>query len=230
MIVHKKKIYVKIKRTKWKVITTRQSEQNLYWCRIPDHSWSRTVFHDERHWRILTMHRFSGLSWVHSAKRRKFIWTKRLDSREHQDWTRIGSYNLLQGKYGVEIRIESMNKDHSHSWVRISHGLNKLVTDSSNNKEDDDNEQETSETQFEDYALKLNAGDFVSRSKDKANNKEVLLPAHPQKLCLLGKELGLILNHKNIRSPTIQCQRNWSIFFVMVVYHEKMMERLNSGE
>ena len=35
----------------------------------------------------------------------------------------------LQSKYGVEIRIESENKDNSHSWVRISHGLNKLVTD-----------------------------------------------------------------------------------------------------
>ena len=33
-----------------------------------------------------------------------------------------------QCKYGVEIRIESVNKDHSHSWVRISHGLNKLAT------------------------------------------------------------------------------------------------------
>ena len=40
----------------------------------------------------------------------------------------------LQGKYGVEIRIESVNEDNSHSWVRISHGLNKLVTDLSNNK------------------------------------------------------------------------------------------------
>ena len=50
-----------------------------------------------------------------------------------------------QGKYGEEIRIESVNKDNSHSSVRISHGLNKLVTDVSNNKEDDDNEQETSE-------------------------------------------------------------------------------------
>ena len=47
----------------------------------------------------------------------------------------------LQGKYGVEIRIESMNKDISHSWVRISHGLNKLVTNL-NNKDRDDNEQE----------------------------------------------------------------------------------------
>ena len=48
----------------------------------------------------------------------------------------------LQGKYGVEIRIESMNKDPSHSWVRISHGLNKLVTNLNNN------EQETSEMQL----------------------------------------------------------------------------------
>ena len=45
----------------------------------------------------------------------------------------------LQGKYGVEIRIESVNKDNSHSRVRISHGLNKLVTDLSN-KEDADND------------------------------------------------------------------------------------------
>ena len=37
--------------------------------------------------------------------------------------------SCLQGKYGVEIKIKSVNKDNSHSWVRISHGLNKLVTD-----------------------------------------------------------------------------------------------------
>ena len=39
-----------------------------------------------------------------------------------------------QDKFGVEIRIMSVNKDNFHSWVRISHGLNKLVTDL-NNKE-----------------------------------------------------------------------------------------------
>ena len=60
-----------------------------------------------------------------------------------------------------------MNKDHSHSWVRISHGLNKLVTNLNNN-EQDDNEQETSEMQFKDYALKSNARAFASRSKAKA--------------------------------------------------------------
>ena len=68
----------------------------------------------------------------------------------------------------MEIRIESLSKDNSHSWVRISHGLNKLVTDLSNNKENDNTEQETSEMQFEEYALRLNASDFASRSKAKA--------------------------------------------------------------
>ena len=46
-----------------------------------------------------------------------------------------------QSKYGVEFRIESVNKDCSHSWVRISHGLNKLVTELSNDKENDNDEQ-----------------------------------------------------------------------------------------
>ena len=75
--------------------------------------------------------------------------------------------SYLQGKYGVEIRIESLNKDNSHSWVRISHGLNKLVTDLSD-KEYDDNEQETSETKSEEFALKTNVLSFASRPKAKA--------------------------------------------------------------
>ena len=37
--------------------------------------------------------------------------------------------SYLQGKNEVEIRVALVNKDNSHSWVRISHGLNKLVTD-----------------------------------------------------------------------------------------------------
>ena len=75
--------------------------------------------------------------------------------------------SYLQGKYGVEIRIESVNRDNSHSWAIISHGLHELVTDSSN-KEDDDNEQETSEMQFEEFAFKTNVLAFASRSKANA--------------------------------------------------------------
>ena len=57
----------------------------------------------------------------------------------------------------MEIGIELVNNDNSHSCVRISHGLNKLVTDLIE-KDYDDNEQETSETKTEVFA-------FASRSK-----------------------------------------------------------------
>ena len=68
----------------------------------------------------------------------------------------------LHDKYGVEIRISSMNRNNSHSCVRISHGSNKFVTNLNNN------EQEISEVQLEEYALKLDAKDFACRSQAKA--------------------------------------------------------------
>ena len=73
----------------------------------------------------------------------------------------------LQGKCGVEIRIESVKKDHSsHSQVRISHDLKKFVTEfGNNNKENDNNEQETSEMQFEKFSLETYVFAFVSGSK-----------------------------------------------------------------
>ena len=102
---------------------------------------------------------------------REYILPRNEDSSEPKGWirghTKIGpalevTTCCLQGKYGVEIRIMSMNKDNSHSWVRISHGVKKLVTNLNN-------EQETSEVQFEEiYASRLNAGDFASRTKAKA--------------------------------------------------------------
>ena len=63
---------------------------------------------------------------------REYTFPRDEDSSEPKGWirgnTKIGpvlevTICCLQGKYGVEIRIESVNKDNSHSWVRISHGL-----------------------------------------------------------------------------------------------------------
>ena len=99
-----------------------------------------------------------------------------------------------------------MNKDNSHSWVRISHGLNKLVKNL-NSKDQDDNEQETSEMEFEDYALKLNASDFASRSKAKAKPQGRDSANSSTRTFLVWERLWTdILNHENIRSPIIQCQ------------------------
>ena len=110
--------------------------------------------------------------------------------------------SYLHGKYGVEIRIESVNKDDSHSWVRISHGLNKLVTDLSN-KEDDDNDEETSEMQFEEFALKTNVLAFANRSKAEANHEHVPLLHHPQDYSSIDypvpKQLSTLLRHGDPR-------------------------------
>ena len=111
----------------------------------------------------------------------------------------------LHGKYGVEIRIESINKDNSHSWVRISHGVNELVTDLSN-KEHDDNEQETSEMQFEDCALKTN----VPQRRISASSSTKTVPIgertwtdiEPQDYSSVdypvSKRLGTLLRHGNL--------------------------------
>ena len=70
--------------------------------------------------------------------------------------------SYLHGKYDVEIRIWSLNRDNTHSWVRISHGSNKFVMNLNSN------ETEIPEDQLEEYASKLNAKDFACRSKAKA--------------------------------------------------------------
>ena len=118
----------------------------------------------------------------------------------------------------------SMNTDNSHSCITISHGLNKLVTNVNNS------EQETSEVQFEEYALKLNASDFACRSKAKAKPKRREPAGSSTRTKSIGKEFGLMLNEENIQSPIMKYQRNWFVFFVMESYLEKTMGRLNSGE
>ena len=103
----------------------------------------------------------------------------------------------------MEIRIESFNKDDSHSWVRISHGLNKLVTDLRNNKENDNNEQETSEMLFDNFALKSNELAFASQSKAKAKPQRRTLASPPTRTLPVGER-----KWTDIRPSLTQCQKN----------------------
>ena len=87
----------------------------------------------------------------------------------------------LHGKYGVEIRISSLNRHNSHSWVRISYGSNKFVMNLNNN------EQEIPEVQLEEYALKLDAKDFACRSKAKAKPQRRELAGSSPRTVPIGK-------------------------------------------
>ena len=79
-----------------------------------------------------------------------------MDSGKHENWTRIGNYDQLS------IGIWSLSKDNTQSWVRISHGSNKFVIDSSNNN------TEVSDDLPEEQASQMKMKDFACRSKAKA--------------------------------------------------------------
>ena len=104
-------------------------------------------------------------------RRREYTLLREEGASEPKGWirgnTKIGpvlevATCCLRGKCGVEIRIMSMNRDNTHSWVRISHGSNRFVVNLNNN------ETEIPGVQLEGYALKLDAKDFACRSKAKA--------------------------------------------------------------
>ena len=131
--------------------------------------------------------------------------------------------SYLQGKSGVEIRIESVNKDNSHSRGRISHGLNNLVTDLID-KEYDDNEQETSETKTE---------VFASASRSKAEAK----PRRPTSICSSTRTVPIRERIWIDLEPGAQSDQTYPVakktkhfFFGIDNYLEKKMGRLNSGD
>ena len=101
----------------------------------------------------MTKHTYEFLQFTDSVACREYTLPRDEDSSEPKCWirgnTKIGpalevTTCFLQGKYGVEIRIKAKNKDDSHSWVRISHCWNKLVTNFNNKDQDDNNELRSS--------------------------------------------------------------------------------------
>ena len=110
-------------------------------------------------------------SQFHAVACREYTLPREEEASQPKGWiqgnTKIGpvlevATCCLHGKYGVEIRISSVNRDNTHSWVIISHGSNTFVMNLNNN------EQEIPEVQLEENALKFDSKDFACRSKAKA--------------------------------------------------------------
>ena len=118
----------------------------------------------------------------------------------------------------------SSSEDISHSWVRISHGLNKLVTNLNNN------EQETSEVQFEEYALRLKASDFASRSKAKAKPQKREPAGSSRRTIPIGERIWTDVEPGEYSISDYEVSKKLIHLLVMEVYIEKMMERYNSVE
>ena len=113
-------------------------------------------------------------------------------------------------KYGIEIRIKSVNKDDSHSWVRISYGTVKCVIDSI-----EDNTENPADPQEEESL----------QTKQNLNRGNLLA----QQLYHNVKEDGLTLSHQSKISIRTISRRKSSIFFDTIRrYIEKKMEQFNS--
>ena len=72
-------------------------------------------------------------------------------------------------KYGIEIRIKSVNQDDSHSWVRISYGTVKYVNDSI----EDNTEKSYRFTRRGKCTNKLKCGCSQVKSKSKTSTERI---------------------------------------------------------
>ena len=87
-----------------------------------------------------------------------------------QGSTKIGpvleiTTSYLYGKHGIEIRIWSLRKDNSQSWVRISHGSNKYVFDSNNDTESPGDRPEEQASQLKVFAARSKAKSKTAKER-----------------------------------------------------------------
>ena len=132
-------------------------------------------------------------------------------------------------KYGIEIRIWSVNQDNSQCWVRISYGTNKYVIDSNHNNTEipaDPHEDQTSQT-----SVKV----ITDRQRQKQNHKRgnllthqaSIIPMHERKWIDIepsapsltayevSKKVISLLRH----NQTIQREEDGTIQFWRIKFH-----------
>ena len=150
---------------------------------------------------FMTKHTDEFLQFTEPVTCREYTLPRDEKSTDPKGWIRgntiIGpvTTSYLQGKNGVEIRIESVNKNNSHSWVRIFHGLNKLVTDLID-KEYDDTSRKTLKRRRNYLRWRRKYVHTQAVQRLKQNREDLQLLAHLQGLYLFVKEFGLILNQE----------------------------------
>ena len=110
--------------------------------------------------------------------------------------TRIGpvlevTTSSRQFKYGIEIRIWSVNQDNSQSWVRISNGTTKYVVESI--QDNTEIPVDPQEEQLPQTSIKCGCSQ-VKGKKQNLNSEDLLIQQQPYQYM---KEDGLTLSHQN---------------------------------
>ena len=130
-------------------------------------------------------------------------------------------------KYGIEIRIESVNQDNSHSWVRISYGTVKYVIDSIQ-----DNTEIPADPQ-EEQILQTSTNVVAARSKAKAKpqprestgmttiplRERKWIDIEPSKQDLESYDLSKKVNNLLRHNQTLQREEDGAIEFCKIKFH-----------
>ena len=132
-------------------------------------------------------------------------------------------------KYGIEIRIESVNKDSSHSWVRISYGTVKYVIDSI----EEENSEIPADPQ-EEQIPQTSTSVVAARSKAKAKPQPrelagttATIPIHqrrwidiePSKQDLASYDLSKKVINLLRHNQTLQREEDGAIEFCKIKFH-----------
>ena len=147
---------------------------------------------------LMTRHTYEFLQCAKPVTCREYTLPRDESSTDPKRWIRVNTKigpvlevttSCLQGKYGVEIGLEPVNKDNCHSWVRVSHGLNTF-----GHRLDRQRSMTTTSRrppQRRRKYLRLQADQRL-----KQNREDFQLLAHLQELYVFVKEYGLILNQE----------------------------------
>ena len=150
------------------------------------------------------------LSQFHAVACREYTLPREEPASQPRGWihwnTKIGpvlevATSYLHGKYGVEIRIWSLNRDNTHSWVRISHGSNKFVMNLNSMR------QKCQKISSKNMRLNWMQKILHADERLKQNHKEENLLALLQEQFLLGEGIGLTLNQGSILPPIMKYRR-----------------------
>ena len=131
-------------------------------------------------------------------------------------------------KYGIEIRIESVNQDNAHSWVRISYGTVKYVIDSVQDNTEipaDPQEEQVSQTSTNVVAAR-------SKAKAKRQPRELVgttatIPIHerrwidiePSKQNLASFDISKKVINLLRRNQTLQREEDGAIEFYRIKFY-----------
>ena len=127
-------------------------------------------------------------------------------------------------KYGIEIRIWSVNQDNSQSWVRISYGTIKYVVDS--NQDNTEIPADPQEDQVPQTSIKVVAA--RSKAKAKPQQRELVgttatIPKHERKWIDIEPSEQNLASHDLSKKVISLLRHNQTV-------QREEVEQLNSGE